>query len=150
MIRDYGSASQSPCAISGNPPVSNITAGATLSSVYCKCTGANQCAAVNASSFTTNATGLGSATLSGALSALPFSNIKNETCFKKGALESATDTYRVSRPPHRVLPCCNPALLPLPWASRVCRNTMPEALSQHSMSCSVHDSRGFSTYSKLS
>lgn len=96
--RDYGSASQGACIISGAPPVPAITAGATLSSAYCKCTGANQCAAVNFSSFTTNATGLGSATLTGALSALPFSNIKNETCFARGQLESATDTYRVSRP----------------------------------------------------
>ena len=104
IYRDYGSASQSPCAITGDPPVSNITAGATLSSAYCKCTGANQCAAVNSSSFSTNTTGLGSATLSGALSALPFSNIKNETCFEKSALETATDTYRASGPPHCVLP----------------------------------------------
>ena len=100
MRRDYGSASQSPCAITGDPPVSNITAGATLGSDYCKCTGANQCAAVNSSSLITNATGSGFTTLSGALSALPFSNIRNETCFEKSALETATDTYRVSRPPH--------------------------------------------------
>ena len=113
--RDFGSASQGPCAIVGNPSVPTITGstatGTTLQTANCNCKGAGQCAAVSSSSFSTNATGWGSATLNGALSALPFSKIKNETCFATALLDTATDTYRVSRQTCWVLPCCNPGAI---------------------------------------
>ena len=96
LYRDYGSAPQGRCAITGNPPVATITAGATLPRANCACSDARQCAAVNSSSFSSNATGWGAATLNGALSALPFSDIKNETCFDRSNLENPSDTYRVS------------------------------------------------------
>ena len=95
--RDYGSATLGSCAITGDPPVSNITAGAPLPASNCACTGTGQCAAVSYSNFSTDATGLGSVTLNGTLSALPFSSIPalGQTCFGPGALGTATDTYRV-------------------------------------------------------
>ncbi|DBA74582.1 TPA: hypothetical protein ACH3X2_009454 [Trebouxia sp. C0005] len=95
IYRDYGSATISPCAISGDPPVATITNGSTLPVTNCACTGAGQCAAVNAANFSTDATGQGSATLNGTLSALPFGGLTNQTCFNATSLGTATDTYRV-------------------------------------------------------
>ncbi|KAL3148640.1 hypothetical protein ABBQ38_014063 [Trebouxia sp. C0009 RCD-2024] len=95
IYRDYGSASQGACAITGNPPVATITAGGALPAANCACSDPQQCAAVNSSSFSSNATGWGAATLNGALSALPFSNIRNETCFDRSNLENPSDTCRV-------------------------------------------------------
>jgi len=50
---------------------------------------------VNAANFSTDATGQGSATLNGTLSALPFGGLTNQTCFNATSLGTATDTYRV-------------------------------------------------------
>ena len=93
--RDYGSATISPCAITGDPPVSTIETGGTLSSTYCACTGSGQCAAVNAANFSTDSTGQASAVVKGPPGAQPFSNLTNQTCFGAGSLGTATDTYRV-------------------------------------------------------
>ena len=93
--RDYGIASRTPCTIQGNPDQGTITGGLTLPSAICTCSGTGQCDAISSSSFSTYATGLGSATLSGALSAAPFSNIVNQTCFAPSSLGTSTDTYRV-------------------------------------------------------
>ncbi|DBB14474.1 TPA: hypothetical protein ACH3X3_004761 [Trebouxia sp. C0006] len=95
IYRDYGSATISPCAISGDPPVATITNGSTLPAANCACTGAGQCAAVSSANFSTDATGQGSATLNGTLSALPFGGLTNQTCFNATSLGTATDTYRV-------------------------------------------------------
>lgn len=111
--RDYGSTSQGNCAITGNPPVSTITAGAALPPANCACSDASQCAAVNSSSLSTNATGWGAATLNGALSAQPFSNVRNETCFDGSILANPSDTYRVSGWTHALCKCSlKPADLP--------------------------------------
>ncbi len=75
--------------------MATITNGTTLPATNCVCTGAGQCAAVNAANFSTDATGQGSATLNGILSALPFGGLTNQTCFNATSLGTATDTYRV-------------------------------------------------------
>ena len=75
--------------------MATITNGSTLPVTNCACTGAGQCAAVNAANFSTDATGQGSATLNGTLSALPFGGLTNQTCFNATSLGTATDTYRV-------------------------------------------------------
>ena len=89
--RDYGSAT-SPCAISGDPPLTTITTGSDLPTANSACSGPGQRSAISSANFSTDATGLGSVTLNGTLSVLP---VRNETCFGPGALGSATDTYRV-------------------------------------------------------
>ncbi|KAL0035306.1 hypothetical protein WJX77_000193 [Trebouxia sp. C0004] len=95
IYRDYGSATISPCAISGDPPVPTVATGTALPATNCACTGSGQCTAVNAANLSTDATGQGSATLSGTLSALPFGGLTNQTCFNATSLGTATDTYRV-------------------------------------------------------
>lgn len=93
VCRDYGSASLNPCPIRGNPDRTIIGNGTTLPSANCACTGAGQCASVNAANFSTNATG--QATLSGRLSQYPFAGLTNQTCFTSSSAGSASDTYRV-------------------------------------------------------
>ena len=75
--------------------MATITNGSTLPAANCACTGAGQCAAVSSANFSTDATGQGSATLNGTLSALPFGGLTNQTCFNATSLGTATDSYRV-------------------------------------------------------